>query len=176
MGPALFWGLFLILIGLALIVKFVFNLDIPVFRIAVALFLIMIGIRLLIRDGRIFWFRQDENDILFRDTVIKGKELREKEYNVIFGRSVFDLRDIDTTDLPKNLHINTVFGSTRVMINKDIPLIITGDAVFAGARLSSGNSTVFGEMSFKSSSFKPDKDYLQVKADVIFGAFELKSD
>ena len=43
MGPAIFWGLFLIFIGFALIIKYVFNLDIPVGKIVIALFFIFIG-------------------------------------------------------------------------------------------------------------------------------------
>ncbi len=48
MGPAIFRGLFLIIIGFALIIKYVFDLDIPVVKIVIALFLIFLGIKLLV--------------------------------------------------------------------------------------------------------------------------------
>ena len=174
MGQGLFWGLFLIFVGLALIIKFVFDLEIPVLRIALAVFLIMIGIRLLLRNRWDWNVSPDERDVIFRETTFHGSDIDRSEYNVIFGQAVFDLTDLDSTDLPKTITINTIFGGSQVKISEEMPLLVSGDAVFAGAKLSSGNSTVFGELSFKSKSFNQQSDYLHIKSDVIFGAFELK--
>jgi predicted membrane protein len=176
MGHGLFWGLFLIFVGLALIIKFVFNLEIPVLRIALAIFLIMIGIRLLLRNRWDWNFNPNERDVIFRETRIPGNDIDRSEYNVIFGKALFDLTDLDSTDLPKTIKINTIFGGTQVKVNEEMPLMISGDAVFAGAKLSSDNSTVFGELSYKSNTFKSQSDCLHIKSDVIFGAFELKTD
>ncbi len=176
MGHGLFWGLFFILIGLALIIKFVFDLDIPVLRIALALFLILFGIRLLIRNRWEFGPSGNPQNIIFRETTIRGKNLSESEYNVIFGQAVFDLTDIDSTSLPKTLKINTIFGFTVVKAKEDLPLKISGDAVFAGAKLSAGNETVFGEFSYTSRAYHPGKDHLQLETDVIFAGFELKTE
>jgi len=174
MGQGLFWGLFLILVGLALIIKFVFDLDIPVLRIAVAIFLIMIGIRLLLRNQWDWNDNPNERDVIFKEVTILGKDITKSEYNIMFGQAIFDLTDLDSTDLPKTLKINTIFGSSQVKVNEELALLVSGDAVFAGAKLSSDNSTVFGELSYKSKNFNPQSNYLHIKSDVIFGAFELK--
>ncbi len=176
MGHGLFWGLFFILVGLALIIKYVFDLDIPVVRIALALFLIMLGIRLLLKNRWDFAFSPHEHDIIFRETTVHGKNLAESEYNVIFGKAVFDLTDIDSTDLPKSVKINTIFGSTIVKVKADLPLRVSGDAVFAGAKLSGDNATVFGELSYTSRGYQSGKDYLHLKSDVVFGALEMRTD
>ena len=173
MGHGLFWGLFLIFVGLALIIKFVFDLDIPVLRIALAVFLIMIGIRLLLRNRWDWRMSPNESEVIFRETTFQGSDMDRSEYNVIFGQAVFDLTDLDSTNLPKTIRINTIFGESQVKVNEEMPLLISGDAVFAGAKLSSDNSTVFGELSFKSRTFEQQSHYLHIKSDVIFGAFEL---
>lgn len=175
MGHGLFWGLFFILVGLALIIKFVFDLDIPVLRIALALFLILMGIRLLTRNRWDFQISNRQQDVILRETTIYGKDLTEAEYNVIFGRAVFDLTDLDSLSLPTTLRINTVFGSTVVMVNEDVPLRVSGDAVFAGAKLSGDNTTVFGELSYTSRTYQAGEDHLHLKSDAIFSAFEMKT-
>jgi hypothetical protein len=174
MGQGLFWGLFLILIGFALIIKYVFNLEIPVLRVAIAVFLILIGIRLLLKNRWEWNISSSDHDVIFTERTFRGSEIEKSEYNIIFGHAIFDLTDLDSTDLPKKIKINTVFGGTQVKINEDIPLLVSGDAVFAGARLSDENSTVFGELSFKSKTYEKQSDCLHLESDVIFGAFELK--
>lgn len=171
----MFWGLFLILVGFALIIKYVFNLDIPVMRIAVALFLIMVGIRLLMKNRDFFWDKHDKNDVIFREASFDGKDMNDKEYNVIFGSSVIDLRDLDSTDLPKTLKINTIFGSSIVKLNKNLPVKLVGDAVFAGAKLPDGNTTAFGEVTYNSPSLEPDVDKLTLQADVVFGSLQVRT-
>jgi len=175
MGHGLFWGVFLILVGLALIIKFVFDLDIPVLRIALALFLIMLGIRMLIQDRWEFNFNHNEQDVIFRDATIRGKDITVSEYNVIFGQALFDLTDLDSLTLPKTLKINTLFGVTRIFLKEDLPLLISGSAVFSDAKLAADNSTSFGELSFRSQTYKPDSNHLDLELTVVFGSFELKS-
>ena len=52
MGAGLFWGAFLLLLGVALIIKVVFNVDFPVFKVLVGIFLVLIGFKVLF--GRTF--------------------------------------------------------------------------------------------------------------------------
>mgnify|MGYP003990967287 FL=1 len=54
----LFWGVMLVLFGASMILRAVFNLDIPIFRIIFALVIIYFGVKLLL--GRQS-FKSDEN-------------------------------------------------------------------------------------------------------------------
>jgi hypothetical protein len=116
----------------------------------------------------------NERDVIFRETTIRGKEIDRREYNVIFGKAVFDLTDMDSTDLPKTVQINTIFGGSEVIVDSELPFVVSGDAVFAGAKLDTDNATVFGELDHRSKKFRPDSNHLHIKADVVFGAFEVK--
>ena len=174
MGPSIFWGLFLIFIGFALIIKYVFNLDIPVGKIVIALFFIFIGIKLLVGKTKFFHTSQKETDIIFNDTRLNGKDIRASEYNVIFGKLVLDLREVELSDLPKRLEINTIFGATEIFINDSLPIIIKAEAVFSGAKLPNGNTVTFGSSEYSTSSYNPSDKFLLIKNDVIFGGLEIK--
>lgn len=174
MGPPIFWGLFLIFIGFALIIKYVFDLDIPVGKIVIALFFIFIGIKLLVGKTNFFHTSQKETDIIFNDARLNGKDISSSEYNVIFGKLVLDLRDIELSDLSKRLEINTIFGATEIMINDSLPIHVKAEAVFSGAKLPNGNTVTFGSSEYSTSSYNPSDKFLLIKCDVIFGGLEIK--
>lgn len=174
MGPAIFWGLFLIIIGFALIIKYVFDLDIPVVKIVIALFLIFLGIKLLVGKTRFVHISHKETDIIFSETRLNGKNITGNEYNVIFGKLVLDLRDLELSDLPKRLEINIIFGATEIIINNDLPIHVKVEAVFSGARMPNGNTATFGSTEYSTSSYNPSDKYLMIKNDVVFGGLEIK--
>ena len=47
MGAGIFWGAFLLLLGIALIIKVVFQVEFPVFKVVVGIFLVLIGLKVL---------------------------------------------------------------------------------------------------------------------------------
>jgi len=145
----------MIVIGFALIIKYVFNLDIPVGKIVIALFFIFIGIKLLVGQTKFFHTSNKETNIIFNDTRLNGKDISASEYNVIFGKLVLDLRDIELSDLPKRLEVNTIFGATEILINDSLPIHIKTEAVFSGARLPNGNTVTFGSSEYSTFSYNP---------------------
>jgi len=173
-GPPIFWGLFLIVIGFALIIKYVFNLDIPVGKIIIALFFIFIGIKLLVGQTKFFHTSKKETDIIFNDARLNGKDISASEYNVLFGKLVLDLRDIELSDLPKRLEINTIFGATEIFINDSLPIYIKTEAVFSGVKLPNGNTVTFGSSEYSTFTYNPSDNFLMIKGDVIFGGLEVK--
>ena len=94
MAPGLFWGVLLVLIGLAAIFRVVF--DVNLFGVLFALFLIFVGVSLLVGKPWMFHHRQKgERDILFEERAVHDQPRDNTEYNVIFGKSVYDFRDIE---------------------------------------------------------------------------------
>jgi len=174
MGTGIFLGILLILIGLGLVIKVVFNVEFPIFKFIIAFFFIYIGLRILFGSYDIFHFRTGKNDVIFSETTFKVINDEKKEYNVIFGKAVFDFRKVELKDKPVVVIINTIFGGSEVLIDKDIPLRIKIDAVFAGTTMPGGNSAVFGSSNFKSDNFDENAGYLYIKVDVVFGGVEIR--
>jgi hypothetical protein len=173
MGAGVFWGALLIFIGLALIIRFVFNVDFPVFKVLFAMFFIYIGLRILFGSFGLFKFETGPDDVLFGEREFYEPK-NNKEYNVVFGKGNFDFTSIDLSEGNVNVKIGTVFAGTEVRINRDMPVKIVADAVFAGAELPDGNTAVFGSSSYQSESFNPDSNHLKIKLDCVFGGVQVK--
>ena len=174
MAPGVFWGILLVIIGLSIIFRIVF--DINLFRVLIAVFLILIGIKILVGDKGIFNFRTVKSDVFFGERSFSGTPDNKTEYNVIFGKSEFDFRDIDFRDeKPIRLKINTIFGGAVIKVNEDAPVKIKVNAAFAGARMPDGNTVAFGSSQYTSSNFDVSRNYLFIDASVVFGGVEVKS-
>jgi predicted membrane protein len=172
MGAAIFWGSILILIGISLLIKVVFNVDFPIIKILVAFLFFFIGIRVLLGSFGVFNFHTGPNDIVFGEKVYSAP-YEHSEYNVIFSKGVFDFRDVDLSQGTQNFKISTVFGGSQIKIREDMPVKINADAVFAGAELPDGNTAVFGNSSYTSKSYNPDSAYLYIKVDCVFGGVQV---
>jgi predicted membrane protein len=160
-----FWGGLLVLIGLSMILKTVFKIDIPVFRLVFAVIIIYWGIKLLFGTS---FTRKSETNVIFNDTKIE-QVVSGKEYNVIFGRSSIDLRDIEMIEGKSKVKINVVFGHSEIYINPDMPMKIIISTVFAESKLPRGHVSFFGDHVYKSPAFVEGEDYLKVELDVVFG-------
>lgn len=175
MGAGIFWGIVLIIIGLGIVIRVVFNIDFPVFKFLVALFFIFLGIRIMFGSFGLFHFNyhSGKGDIIFNERVIHGTP-EEDEYNVVFGKGVFDFRDIDLSEGPIKTKMATVFGGSEIKINSDTPIKIKADAVFGGVELPERNTAVFGTSHYTSENFSEDTNYLYLKIDVVFGGVEVR--
>ncbi len=93
---------------------------------------------------------------------------------MVFGKGNFDFTNIDLSQGNVNVKIGTVFGAVEIRIDRDMPVRIVADAVFAGAELPDGNTAVFGSSSYQSESFDPDSSHLKIKLDVVFGGVKIR--
>jgi predicted membrane protein len=173
MGSALFWGLLLIIIGLSFIFRIVFNIDFPLFKIIIAFLFIFLGLRLLFGSFGVVNIKGGENDVIFGEKRFNDFEDR-KEYNVIFGKGVYDLRDVDLGEKGLKIKLSTIFGGTEVKLSKNIPVRIKVDAAFAGAELPNGNTAVFGNTAYESPGLDTSQPFLDLKIDVVFGGVEVR--
>lgn len=159
-------GALLVLIGLSLIMKVVFNIDFPVVRIVIALFFIYLGIKLFIgKDFNIFPKNATDNAVFFGQRTITTVH-DGMEYNIIFSRGIVDLRNFDPgSDEEIHIKLNTVFGSSDVIFNDSIPVSIKSTAAFAGTRLPDGSAASFGSF-----EYKPDrKPRIYIESATVFG-------
>jgi predicted membrane protein len=172
MGNGLFWGVLLLLLGIALIIKVVFNVDFPIFKIIIGAFFIFLGLkvlfgRVLIPEGKV-----GPNEVIFNEREYRSPD-RGGEYNVVFGKGVYDFTKVDLSEGDFNVEINTVFGGSVVKIDDEMPVRIEADAVFAGAELPGGNTAVFGSTYYTSDNYNSDSSSLNIKLSVVFGGSQV---
>jgi predicted membrane protein len=173
MGSALFWGLLLIIIGLSMVFRIVFNIDFPLFKVIFAFILIFLGVRLLFGSFGDMNITTPEESVIFGERKFHTVEDR-KEYSVVFGSGVFDLRDMPLEGSSRKIKISTVFGGSEIKISKNTPVRIRVEAAFAGVNLPNGNSAAFGNTNYQSPDFDPALPHLEVRIDVVFGGAEVK--
>jgi predicted membrane protein len=175
MGGSFFWGVLLVIVGLTMIIKVVFHIDIPVFRVLFAFIFIFIGIRILAGNSNSGKQDKRPENIIFGDTNFAINNKITKEQNILFGRGFIDLRNIDSTSLPTEIEINTVFGSAEIIIPKNIQVRIKIDAAFAGATLPNNNTSAFGSSFYESPGFDANKPFLYIKTSVAFGSLHIRA-
>ncbi|HOT13452.1 MAG TPA: hypothetical protein PK252_01710 [Bacteroidales bacterium] len=174
MSSGMFWGLLLIVIGISLIIKIVFNIDFPIFRLIVAFIFIYIGIKIIVgKSFHPFSRHKTDTEVVFGESSFDNIEPG-KEYSVVFSKGVIDLRGVQAKREGGKVKISTVFGSSVVIVDKSFPVKINVDAVFSGAHLPNGNSTSFGTTIYESDSLDVNNPYLEIKADVVFGDLKIE--
>jgi len=173
MGAGLFWGVILIVIGLSIIFRVFF--DISILRIVFAVVIILFGIKILIHKPKVF-HSGEENHVFFGERIFRPNSVDQGEYNTIFGKSVYDFRDMKNLKPGKNkLEINTVFGSTEIILPDTLAVRIKADAVFAAAHMPNGNSVAFGTINYNSENAVSASDYLYIEANVVFGDLKFRN-
>lgn len=175
MGSGMFWGILLIVIGISLIVKIVFNIDFPIIRVILAFVLIYFGIKLLVGfKGKPFCEHKTETEVIFGKSEFNSPE-GNREYSIVFGKGVFDLRQYKLNENgPTKIKVNTAFGNTTILIPTGMQFTIQVDAAFSGVTLPNGNTSSFGETSYSTADFDRSLPYLDIEADVAFGALEVR--
>jgi len=169
----LFWGSVFILIGITIILKVVFDIEIPVFRLIFGFLFILIGIQILF--GKPFMkrpFHAGEGDVMFTE----GRQHfnpAQKEYNTIFGKNNLDLSGWNEKSGIFRIEVNTIFGNTRVQIPEKIPLKIKSDTVFGNSLFPDQSVNGFGSHIYTSQSFKEGKPYLFIELNTVFGLSEI---
>ena len=172
MGAGLFWGAFLLLLGIALVIKVIFQIDFPVFKVLIGIFLVLLGMKILFGRFGVSDHHFKPEETIFHEKVFDHPE-QDKEYTVLFGKGVYDYTDVDWSQGRFYSKISTVFGGSQIIIPRDAPVRIKADAVFAGAELPDRNSAVFGSAYYQSDSWKDDTTGIDIKVDVVFGGVQV---
>jgi predicted membrane protein len=175
----LFWGSLLILVGIAIIIKVVFKIDIPIVRLFFAFFFIYLGISVLVGG----FSSKKAGTIAFDDSTIDAEmdfkieegetPKKKRDYNIIFGKGTIDLSKIPLADKNIKVEVNTIFGQSDVYIDPDMPIIIEASSAFAGMRMPDGDSLAFGNKNYFTKSFSKEEPYIKIEANVVFGAMRL---
>ena len=195
---SLVFGVIILLLGLSIIIKVVFKIDFPVFKILLGLFFLYLGLRMIFGGSFLFrhsdsgssifgsrnnsvhreynssgkndWDSDDNDDDTNTGKTFSGK----KNYDIIFGSSVIDLREIELKDKVTTININTIFGSTKVLVNPKTPYKITTDVVFGSVRLPDGNAAGFGTSNHLNQDITDSTKYLNLKVSVVFGSSDIR--
>jgi len=161
-----FWGLLLIVVGVLAIANTVFNVNLPIFRIVVAVFFIFLGISVLVGGFRV---STDRNTVIFEDRNLRVTP-EPGQVNVLFSQGTLDF-----SDYPAGGHkeVNVVFANGILLLDKETPARVKVSAAFSSARMPDGNTVSFGDYTYQTPAFQEGEEHLSIKASVVFGSLNV---
>lgn len=160
----LFWGIALIIIGTGLMSRFYYDFYFPWLSILGALVLIYVGLLLIFRPKNSLI---NTSTILFGEGLLSFNETQE-EYKIIFGSGTVDLTQVGV-NTTKTIEITGVFAEVKILLSGNANFMIRSDAAFASFSNPDGTSVSFGSLYYKPPHFDPNKPYMNIKANVVFG-------
>ena len=168
---SMFWGLFLVLIGLLVILRDLFGFNIhSVWPIIWPIIIIYIGMGIIFnRRHRHDDSSDHDNDIVFSESEVKYQSGK-SEYNTVFGKGEFDLSEVAP---PKEgvlrIEVNTIFGTGTIRIKKSAAIKVKMTAVFGAGIFPNGNSVTLGESKYTTKAFKEGSGHILLEVNSIFG-------
>jgi len=152
-----FWGLILIFLGFTLIIEAIFpSLDIPSFQIILAFILIYIGICIFTPKSS---NAKSNMHIHIKNAASKAKAGEMNEYSSVFGNNVIDLTKY--ADKSKPVQINTVFGTSEVLLNEDEHYFFVTNTVFGHTALPN---------KYTGHNHDSDENKIYIYIDTVFGS------
>lgn len=141
------FGIVLILFGLVILIKALFGIDIPLFRILCGCGLIYWGINLITNLTLYPPINHYQENIRFSSSIINlfGRIPIKKEYNTIFGKLNLTIADTIILDRPQYVKIRTIFGTTELTIPQDMPTQINMMSRFGSTQVVNQSTVSFGE-------------------------------
>ncbi len=166
---SLIWGILLVLLGAELIVKGVFGINIPVFRIAFGFFLIYTGISFLTNNGT----NSGKKKVISfgKQTITVTKP--QKKYQITFGEGILDFSSLEIKERTK-INITISFGSGIIKINPNIPTKVIAESVFGSARFPDDTQISFGKYTY-STGPADQEPLLEIRAKVTFGSLVIQT-
>jgi len=170
-------GILIVLVGIAVLVKAIFHLDIPILRIAFGLFLIYLGVELILGWTR--WHRMIEwGNGYFgvfgeQEMRVGPAEAPQRAYTVVFGRTVLDLSDVAPVNEDVKVELNVVFGDARVKVAPATPIEIVAQVAFGRAELPGTAQVALGRQVYRSETAATAAHLIRLRSNVVFGNLEL---
>ncbi len=143
-------ALIVILLGTIFLLNNLFDLDLSIIKLLLAIGFVALGI-LLLSGRRVSGFADGTLDD--KELVIFGSAYtyprsgpKPENYTTIFGERTLKFDRVDTAE--KLVTVSAYFAENTLLIPKDMPVTIRAHAVFGEVRLPDGKEVNFGDRSF----------------------------
>lgn len=168
-SSGVFWGLLLVFIGLSIIVKVLFHIDIPVFRIVMGILLLYLGFHIIFGNSSKNRERKISIEKHYRGNLTNSNS---SEYNIVFSSGTIDLTDWQEKAGGNYIEVNVVFGSGVVLINPSMNLVIEANTVFGEAILPGNRVSFLGSKKLQLPTEGEEVIYLGLNT--VFGSVIVK--
>lgn len=141
LSSGIFWGFVVILFGIGILLKSVFHINIPFFKIFVGIVVILLGISIIFDAVKFKKIEAVFGDYNFNSGTIQ------KEYNIVFSKEAMDVSNFDFSNYNGEfIKINSVFSSSEIYLSRDFQYEIRAESAFGTVRLPNGENVSFGNI------------------------------
>ena len=159
----LFWGILISLIGLSIVLKYAFNIDLHLIRVFFGIVIILLGLKI------ITGYNFKHNIKIHRNiNYYHGS----KECTIVFSNGTIDLsKNADEQKTPRE--ITVVFGNALVIVPDTMNLEITSTTVFGSTILPDRSYAGFGEDTYSIVN-NPGAKIYKIETTTVFGKLEFE--
>lgn len=169
-----FWGAFIVLLGVAVVLKAVFHVDLPVFSIFWGLFLIAIGVSLVLGGRMVGKGIRSDSAIVFGSGEL-AYEPSTTEYSMVFSSGRTDLGKAPAAGAPPTLKVNAIFAQNEVILSDKVDALLVIHTAFGATTLPDGSyASHFGETSWRTKAASKSAPKLRIEINTVFGQTELR--
>lgn len=161
-----FWGVFFVLLGIAIVINIVFKIDIPIFSIFLAFFFVYLGLS-IITGG--FSFSKMKDKWRTSNYEWNPNDPNSKNYEIAFGQGNIDLTQVTQIQGTAKIRINIAFGQGLVIMNRQYAVKIIADSAFGKTTFPDGSFVSFGTHTYISPGFESAPDRIEIFANLAFG-------
>jgi predicted membrane protein len=171
LSTAAFWGALIVLFGLSIILREVFDIHIPFVKIIFGFILIYWGVRMVFGG---FGHTISNNSAVFGNAKMTY-DSDQKDYSIVFGNGTIDLFKMEMPTEKKKVDVSVVFGNGQLIINDSIPMKVKMSAAMGEFVAPDNKLNAIGNSTFTTSTFNENQPYVLVNASVVFGKLVLES-
>ncbi|MBN8217101.1 MAG: hypothetical protein J0L75_10710 [Spirochaetes bacterium] len=167
-----FWGCFLLLIGVAVLLKAVFHIDLPVFSILWGLLLIAIGVSLVLGGRFVGKGLRSESAIVFGSGDLAW-ESGIREYSMVFSSGRTDLeKAVESDRVPR---LNAVFARHEILLSPKTDALLVLHTAFGAATLPDGSEAAhFGVTTWRTKPGAKGAPKVRLEINTVFGQTEIR--
>jgi len=159
----LFWGILISLIGLSIVLKYAFNIDLHLIRVFFGIVIILFGLKIIIGYNVKHNIKTHRNVNYYHGS---------KECTIVFSNGTIDLsKYIDEQKTPRE--ITVVFGNATVIVPDTMNLEITSTTVFGSTILPDRSYAGFGEDTYSIIN-NPGAQVHKIETTTVFGKLEFE--
>lgn len=173
LGFSFVMGIVILLIGASLFVDLLFDLHVPLARMALATLFVAWGARMVVHA----FARRDRSAasgeawLADRKFTPTGELARDARFDVAFGRGLVDLTHLDQPAEDVTVTVDTLFGAAVVKVDPSIAYDVHGSSVFGEIRMPDRSAARMGNLDYRSPSGERLRLHLRLNA--LFGTCQV---
>jgi predicted membrane protein len=167
-GLNYFYGILLLVLGAIILVRYIFKIELPVFKISLGLLLILIGVSFFTNNPE----KDSEITVIFGNKTIQVVN-PEKNYTLLFAKGTVDLSKIPPRSGVQKIKINTIFSSGTILTASQVPTLVKMNSAFSVAEMPDSSKISLGNCKYATASYKKELPSVEVEARVVFGQLKV---